>query len=374
ELREEALLVLGEARLGSLRAPCQFLHELAGLAVDLRRRHHLHGHPQVATLLGAQARDAAAIDLEHIARLHARAHLEVDGAIEAVDRRRRAENRVGHRHLERREQVVAVAAEHGVHVDVNLDVQVAVRAAGGADLAGSGELQTQARLDTGRDVEANGAARAHATLAATRGAGVLDAGAVALAGSTRGLRDDVTQQAAHLALHVTGSATDITARGLGTGLAARAVAGLAENRGVDVDIAVGAEDDVAEAERQTHERVFAALTTRTRATAARSATATEEGLENVAEATESATSEAAHRVVATHVVTTALLRVAQHFIGVRDVLELFRSFGRRVHVGVQLARKLAVSLLDLVSRGLTRDSEYVVVVCHFSPFRGDRPR
>ena len=113
----------------------------------------------------AEPGDAAVLDGEDLAALQAGSQLHVDVAVERGDRRVRAEDRVGHRHLERAQQVVAVAAEDVVVADLDLEVEVAVRAAGGAGLARARHLQAHARVDAGGDVDRHGAARTHAALA-----------------------------------------------------------------------------------------------------------------------------------------------------------------------------------------------------------------
>lgn len=161
QLREQALVELGQVRRRRLRLRRELLDELALPRVETRGRHHVHADAQVAALRAAQRRDAA-LDREHVAALHSRPHLERHRAVEGLDRGGRAEDRVGHRDLERREQVVAVAAEGVVRGDGDLQVQIAVRAAGGAHLARAGELQAQAGLNAGRDVDRHRAAGARA--------------------------------------------------------------------------------------------------------------------------------------------------------------------------------------------------------------------
>ena len=139
--------------------------------------------------------------------------------------------------------------------------------------------------------------------------------------------------------------------GAGPGLAARALTRLAEHRGVDVDVAVRAEHDVAELERHAHEGVLPALAPRTRAAAAPAAGRAEERLEDVVEAAEAAGA-AERRVAAAHVVARALIGIAQHVVGVRHELEALGRVFAGVDVGVQLPRELAVRLLDLVGGGV----------------------
>lgn len=78
--------------------------------------------------------------------------------------------------------------------------------------------------------------------------------------------------------------------------------------------------------------------------------AAEEGVEDVAEAAETAS--AAEGASSSGVVLGALALVAQHVVGVRDVFEALGRLRARVHIGVEFAREPAIRLLDLVGRGV----------------------
>ncbi len=71
-------------------------------------------------------------------------------------------------------QVVAVADEDVVRLFVDLDVQVAGRAAAGADLALGGQPHPHPVADAGRDLHADLAAGAHPAVAAAAVARVGD--------------------------------------------------------------------------------------------------------------------------------------------------------------------------------------------------------
>ena len=75
--------------------------------------------------------------------------------------------------------------------------------------------------------------------------------------------------------------------------------------------------------------------------------------------------------VAHLVVLLALLLVAQHFVGGRDVLEaILGLLVARVRIGVVLLGQLAVGLLDVRGRGVLGDAEDLVVVL-LEPFPPD---
>ena len=68
--------------------------------------------------------------------------------------------------------------------------------------------------------------------------------------------------------------------------------------------------------------------------------------------------------IAAQVVDLTLLSIGQDFVGGRDFLELLLRRRIRIDVRVQLARKLAVCLLDFVGAGITCDAKQAVVVRH----------
>ena len=71
----------------------------------------------------------------------------------------------------------------------------------------------------------------------------------------------------------------------------------------------------------------------------------------------------AQPVVPVGVVTPALVRIAEHFIGLGGLLELLLTLGVvLVDVGMVLPRQLAVGFLDLLEVCVALDSQHVVVV------------
>jgi hypothetical protein len=85
---------------------------------------------------------------------------------------------------------------------------------------------------------------------------------------------------------------------------------------------------------------------------ARKAT-TEESVEYVSEITESGSAEG---ILATIVILSTSIAVAQHFIGVRDCLETLLSLWCWVYIGMKLARQFAISLLNLVFASIARNT------------------
>jgi hypothetical protein len=147
------------------------------------------------------------------------------------------------------------------------------------------------------------------------------------------------------------------------------VADRAQHRGVHLQLAGGAERGLREVDLEADQRVLAPAHPRARAPpgtgrATRSLPA-EEGVHDVGERETLARTEApgatAERV-ATEVVHPALLRVGEHLVGARDVLEPLLCLGVRVHVRVELTGKTAVGLLDRVVVGIAGDAEGLVEV------------
>ncbi len=112
-----------------------------------------------------------------------------------------------------------------------------------------------------------------------------------------------------------------------------------------------------------------------RAAAIAAAAAAEDVAEDVAEGiAEAAAAKAAtaahvriHAGVTVAVIRLALFRIGQHLIGFLDFLELlFGLFVVRIAVRMVLHRELAISLLDLVFRGVFGQAEDLVKItlCH----------
>ena len=190
--------------------------------------------------------------------------LEIHRSVERLDRGRRPQDGVGHRDLESREQIVAVAAERLVRRHGDLEVQVAVRSARGTHLA-----RARAAAGAGRSRHPQGCrARRCDVRARAPDPGTSRTGtewSCRSPGTSAGLTgDDVAEQAAHRALHMTGAAADVAGHRGRAGLAARALACLAQHRRVDLEVAVHSEHDVLEVEGDAHQSVLTALAPRSR--------------------------------------------------------------------------------------------------------------
>ena len=159
------------------------------------------GHAAPAQhLLGARLGAGADVELE--GRLGLRglvAPRRTTSASSVGSVERGAERGRRHRQRDRAVQVVAVAGERRVRRDVDLDVEVAGRAAAGADLALPVSWTRVPCVDAGRDLHRQGAARADPAVAGALAAGVGDDRAEAAAGRARPQRADLAEERA---LHV----------------------------------------------------------------------------------------------------------------------------------------------------------------------------
>src|SRR3954454_1714677 len=179
-------------------------------------------HEEVASALAAQVRDALAADAQGAGRLGAGLDLDRLLAVQRLDREAGAEGGGGHREGHAAVQVVALAGVDVVRALVDLDVEVAGRAAAGADLALLGQADAHAVLDAGRDLHGQRAAGPDAAVAGAGRAGVRDDRAVPLADLAGARRDDLAEERALDALHLAAAAAGLTGGQMGTGRGARA--------------------------------------------------------------------------------------------------------------------------------------------------------
>src|SRR5699024_2338892 len=129
------------------------------------------------------------------------------------------------------------------------------------------------------------------------------------------VRDRLAQQGAGHPLDAAGAAAQAAGLDRAPFLRARARAGVAHDRGGRVELDGAAEGRGLQVDADADEGVLAALGAWDRA-AGLTASAAEEGLEDVAESAESATGREALPVLsAAHIVVAALLRVGEDIVG-----------------------------------------------------------
>ena len=148
-------------------------------------------------------------------------------AVQRLDGQAGAERGGGHRHGDPAVQVVALAREHVVRPLVDLDVQVAGRAAARADLALTGQADAHLVLDAGRDLDGQRPAGADPAVTGAGGARVRYHRAVPAAGGARAGRHHLAEERPLDRLHLATAAADVTGGGWVPGGGTGAVAGLA---------------------------------------------------------------------------------------------------------------------------------------------------
>ena len=330
----------------------------AALAVELGRA------------LAAQALDGPV--------LRAGGHAQALAARQRGDLDLRAAQGLGDRERDLDLEVLALALEDRGVGDVGDHEEVALRPAAAARLALAGQADAAALAHSRGDVDLVLLDRARGARALAGRARVVDDRAAALA-----LRARLGDREEALPLRLDAAALAARAHlgrgaGLGAGAAARP-AGLG-HRHLQRDLR--ALDRLLEAQRDLGLEVAAALGARSRGARRASsrtprpappAAAAEQVGEDVRErARVEAAARAAgarrpgaagERVEPAAVVLLALLRVAEHVVGVLDLLEALLGLGvAGVAVGVVLAHELAVRLLDLLRRRLLVDAEDLVEV------------
>src|SRR5690606_7548725 len=266
----------------------ELAQQLGLLRVELGGHDDLDVHHQVAVAVdaagGAQPRHALPAQGAHGARLGARLDVQLLDAVEGGQRQRGAQRGGRHRQLHRAVQVGAVAGEQLVRLLLHLHVEVAGRAAAGADLALAGQPDPHPVGDARRDAHGDLAPRPHASVAAALAARLRDHLAEAPAVRARPRGDDLAEERALHALHLAAAVADVAHGGAAARGAAGTAALAAEDGGVDGEVAGDALRALLEGEPHPDQRVGAGLHAAARAAPAPAALAAEEGVHDVAEA------------------------------------------------------------------------------------------
>jgi hypothetical protein len=157
---------------------------------------------------------------------------------------------------------------------------------------------------------------------------------------------------------------------VGPGRRALAAAGRAHDRGVHLELTAHAERRLGQLDVEPDQRVLPAAYARSWPAGLGAGLAAEEGVHDVGErepGSLAAEAGPAEGVPAT-VVGRALLRVGEHLVGARDLLEALLGLRVGVDVRVQLARESSVGLLDGVGVRVAADTQEVVqVLAHSGP-------
>lgn len=274
---------------------------------------------------------------------------------------------------EREVEIGAIALEHLGGLDLEEDVEVAVRSTVATGVAFASVADAVSRLYAGRDLDGDVADLSGLSLATALGAELVDALALSLAPWAGGL--DSEQALGHA--DASGAAAGVAGRDGGAGFSAVSFTPAAGGGSRDFDDLLAAVDRVLERDPESHLEVGAS---RGCVGVARAPSAeSEEIREDVSEIREDvvhvgARAGAADALVPELVVHATLLVVAEDGVRLRTLLELLFGDGvPRVSVGVVGHREAAIRLLDVAGRCVPLDTEHVVVVS-FVRHRGDGVR
>ncbi len=271
-------------------------------------------------------------------------------AIDGRDLDLAAERSGRHRHRRAAIEVRPVALEDVMLDDFDEDIEVALRAAGGAGLALAGQADAHAAFDTGRDLDRDLALFLHLAVAAAGLARLADDSAATLADMAGALHREETLLGAHAAM----AAAGLAGFRLGAGGGAGRVARFARHGLGHVDGFVLAEIGFGERDLEIVAQVGAALRAPALAAIGKAAGAAEHLAEQVLEnvfgidaLAERAAARAAAAILeggmAEPVIGGAFLRVRQHGIGFADFLELlFGGLVAGILVRVEFHRQLAI--------------------------------
>ena len=205
-VEEAALLGRVVGAVGAAETVLELAQQLLLILVELHRGLHHHLAQQVAGGAAAHRLDALAAQAEELAGLCLGRNLQFHPAIQGRHLQLATERGVDEvdRHLA--VQVLAVALEDMVRLDVHLDVEIPRRAAVEPRLALAVQANAIAGVDARGNLHRQGAGLAHAALAVALVAGHLDVLAGAVAGRAGLLHGEEALLHAHLAVAGTGRA------------------------------------------------------------------------------------------------------------------------------------------------------------------------
>ena len=289
------------------------------------------------------------LSTRHLAGLHAGGKLELDGAVDRLDRHRRAERRLDDRQVDLRVDVVALAHEARIGLDVHEDVDVAGAAAERTSVSFARDSDALAVVDSGGDVDARLPRLDRPPRAVAVGARVLDDHAPTVAFRTGLGADEVAEHAARNVVKPAGAFATRAGQWLRAGLDAVAAAGLARDRDIERHRNCLAARGFDELDLDLGAEVGAALLRVAADRAPEDAVAEERG-EDVAEVAhvELRRREAARAQpgVAVAVVERAALGAREHLVRLGDLAEAQLGLRMIGDVGMKLAGEAAKGLLD----------------------------
>src|SRR4051794_456134 len=365
QLVEEALVGLVRLLVG---VRVEFLQQPSLLIAQVPRHEDVHEYALVAAAETLQHGHAPAAQLEDLTRLRARREFVLDVPVERGDGHGCTERRLGHRQVDRREDVVPLADEARIGAHVHLHVDVAGARAEKARVTLAAQANPLAVVDPRRDRYLEPSLLEHPAVAVADAARRLDLPAGPSAGRARLGADELAEDASGHLLKPSGASAGRARRDLASRLGPVAVAVRAGDRDLERHLAARAGGGVDEVDLDGGGEIGAA---RSRSSSAEDVLAEERG-EEIGQAAEievaGLVSAAAKARVAVAVVELAGLGFREHLVGLDDLAEALLCVRGVRDVRMQLARKPAKCLLDVCLARVARDAEELVVValgrCH----------
>src|SRR6266576_1426098 len=352
----------------------ELFEQLALLDRELVGGPDVHAHVEVAVPGFAEARQPFVAQAIRHAGLRARLHPQLGLAVRRRHLHVGAERGLRERDAEVVDEIVAVALEPRVFLDVEHRDQVAGRTVARAENALAAQREVVVIGDAGGDVDLNRLLALYAPLAATALARIANDRALTAAGRTGRHGEELAEQGLRLVPQLAAAAARAALHGLRALFGAGAAAHGACLEALDPDRLRGTGRDFGERELQSDFDVVATAplaalpaTEQIVEPAERSAAAQAEvahehherfGQIKVHGAEASRPALAAHARHAVAIIGGAFLRIAQHLVRLRDQLELL--LGRLVAVvavGMALHRQSAVGFLDIGFARVVLDAE-----------------
>src|SRR5438034_3927202 len=357
----------------------ELLEQLPLPGRELARRLDDHADDLVSPAVAVQVGDAAPLQREDLARLGASGHLDPRLALERrhIDlhpqgRLREAERDLAH-------DVVPLAHEERMLAHAEHDVEVAGCAGVRPGLAFAAQLESGAAVDAGRDLDVELVRPPLHAGALAAGARIRDDGALPVAVAARlGDREEALLEA-----HLPRAAALRAGARRGPRLGAASAARVARRQAGHRDRLLAPERRLLEADLEIVAEVLPApRPTAPAAGPARAEEVSEQVADDVLEVAAEVEARASRRAlreggVPEAVVEAPPLRIGEHLVGLRDLLEALLGLVAVVGiaVGMILEGELAVSFLDVVlGRGAGHTEDLVVVALHRKTKKSPHPR
>src|SRR5277367_4131216 len=346
----------------------KFLEQLALARRQAARRLDDYLDQLVAFSVAVKIDDALALEAQNFTRLRGGRNLQLHLALErrhfyfGADRRLRETDRRFDYH------VVVLAHEHLVLLDVDDDVEIALRTAAVAGLALAAQFEARSIVDARRNFHGERFVLADSPLSLALGARVGNdhAFAAALPAGRRDRKKSLLR--AHLAA---AAAIGALACAAGAAARARAVAGLALGEALELYDSLDSARRFFEFDFQIVAQVVAAPRARARTSAAGAEEIAEDVGENFLEALAEVEAPESARTalrslegrVTEAIVLRATLGIGQNLVGLVEFLESLLGFlVAGIAIGMTLNGERAVRLLQLYLAGATVDAENFVVI------------